>query len=99
MKINLRKDAFFVEDEHWHRLKNKYEKFIQKNKNKKIVLLELGVGFNTPSIIRFPFESITSKYEHVTLIRVNNKYPEIAFEIQNKSILVKEDCGKFIRQL
>ena len=67
--------------------------------NKKLVLLELGVGFNTPSIIRFPFESITSKYEHVTLLRVNDKYPEIAFEIQNKSILVKEDCGKFIQNL
>lgn len=98
MEINLRKDAFFVEDAHWHKLHDEYERFIQENKNKKLVLLELGVGFNTPSIIRFPFESITSKYEHVTLIRVNDKYLEIAFEIQNKSILVKEDCGKFIKQ-
>lgn len=99
MEVNIRKDAFFIEDDNWHKLSNAYEKFINDNKNKKLLLIELGVGFNTPSIIRFPFEEITYKYNNVTLIRINDKYPDVAFEIKNKTISIKEDCKKVINEL
>lgn len=56
MEINIRKDAFFVEDDNWNKLSNNYEKFINDNINKKLILIELGVGFNTPGIIRFPLK-------------------------------------------
>ena len=56
MEINIRKDDSFVEDSNWHQLHNTYENFINSNIDKKLVLIELGVGFNTSGIIRFPFE-------------------------------------------
>lgn len=45
MEVNLRKDAFFVEDDTWHKLNNAYKTFINENKDKKLLLIELGVGF------------------------------------------------------
>ena len=68
MEVNLRKDDYFVEDDNWHKLHKNYEDFINKYKDKKILLLELGVGFNTPGIIRFPFEEMTAKLKNTTLI-------------------------------
>lgn len=56
MAMNLRCDNYFVEDEAWHEAADRYACFLEQNKDKKVVLLELGVGFNTPIIIRFPFE-------------------------------------------
>lgn len=59
MEINIRKDDFFAEDSNWNQLlHNTYENFINSNIDKKLVLIELGVGFNTPGIIRFPFERL-----------------------------------------
>ena len=78
MEINIRKDDSFVEDSNWHQLHNAYENFINNNIDKKLVLIELGVGFNTPGIIRFPFERLAYKYENVTLIRVNDRYTNVA---------------------
>lgn len=99
MEVNLRKDSYFVEDENFYNLKLEYEKFINANKEKNMVLLELGVGFNTPSIIRFPFESMSFKYDNTVLIRVNDKYASLTFRNNEKNILVKEDCGSFIKNV
>lgn len=93
MEINIRKDAFFVEDDNWNRLSRKYEKFIKDNINKKFILIELGVGFNTPGIIRFPFERLAYTHDNVTLIRINDKYNDIAYELKNRAICMKEDCS------
>lgn len=78
------KDDYFVEDDNWHKLHKNYEDFINKYKDKKILLLELGVGFNTPGIIRFPFEEMTAKLKNTTLIRVNEKYLESFYDIKEK---------------
>lgn len=99
MEVNLRKDAFFVEDEHWFYLQKEYDQFIASYQDKKIVFLELGVGFNTPGIIRFPFEEMTRRFLNATLIRVNDRYFDLAFEIQDKAIFIQEDCGQFITNL
>ena len=99
MEVNLRKDAFFVEDDNWHKLNDNYNKFINDNKDKKLLLIELGVGFNTPSIIRFPFEEMTLKFPNTKLLRVNDRYSDTAYEIEDKSILIKEDCNEFIDKL
>ena len=58
--MNLRCDDTFVEDEHWHEQADRYSRFIEKSYDKRLLLLEFGVGFNTPVIIRFPFERISS---------------------------------------
>lgn len=99
MEINIRKDAFFVEDDNWHKLNNTYNEFIVNNKNKKMVLLELGVGFNTPGIIRFPFEELTYNNKNIILIRVNDRYNDVVYELENRIINVRGDCSKFIANI
>lgn len=99
MEVNLRKDAFFVEDNNWHKQNKAYEDFVNKYKNKKLVLIELGVGFNTPGIIRFPFEKMTHDFKDTTLIRINSQYADLAFELRDRAILVKDDCSNVIKHL
>ena len=97
--MNLRKDANFVQDENWYRQSEKYEDFLSRSKGKNVVLLEIGVGFNTPGIIRFPFERMTAISEKTTLIRINKDYPNPMLEIKNKTISFDEDTNKIIKDL
>ena len=99
MDMNLRKDANFVQDENWYRQSKKYEDFLSRSKGKNVVLLEIGVGFNTPGIIRFPFERMTAISEKTTLIRINKDYPNTMLEIENKTISFDEDTNKIIEDL
>lgn len=99
MDMNLRKDANFVQDENWYRQSEKYEDFLSRSKGKNVVLLEIGVGFNTPGIIRFPFEQITANNVKTTLIRINKDYPNPMLEIKNKTISFDEDTNKIIEDL
>lgn len=99
MDINLRKDANFVQDENWYKQSEKYKEFLSKTKNKNVVLLEIGVGFNTPGIIRFPFEQMTANNSKTILIRINKYYPMPMLEIENKTISFNEDTNKIIEDL
>ncbi|WOT06554.1 Sir2 family NAD-dependent protein deacetylase [Shewanella youngdeokensis] len=71
MEVNIRKDATFVQDDLWVQQCNEYERFIEDYADKKLVLLELGIGFNTPSIIKFPFNQMTEHWPQTHLVRVN----------------------------
>lgn len=71
MAMHLRCDQYFVEDEAWHEAAGRYAGFLAQNKAKNVVLLELGVGFNTPIIIRFPFEKMLREHPSYRLIRLN----------------------------
>ena len=97
MEVNLRKDNFFVEDDYWKEHSNNCEKFINDNKNKKILFLELGVGFNTPGIIRYPFEELTYKLPNAFLIRINDKYANVPNDIEDKAIGIQDDINKVIK--
>ena len=99
MDMNLRKDANFVQDENWYIQSEKYEDFLSRSKGKNVVLLEIGVGFNTPGIIRFPFEQMTANNVKTTLIRLNKDYPNPMLEIENKPISFDEDTNKIIEDL
>lgn len=99
MDMNLRKDANFVQDENWYRQSEKYKDFLSKSKDKNVALLEIGVGFNTPGIIRFTFEQMTANSETTTLIRINKDYPNPMLEIENKTISFDEDTNKIIEDL
>jgi NAD-dependent SIR2 family protein deacetylase len=96
MEVNLRKDNFFVEDDYWEKHNNYYEKFIEENKNKKILFLEFGVGFNTPGIIRYPFEELTYKLENAFLIRINDRFANIPNDIAEKGFGVQDDINEVI---
>ena len=96
MSVNLRSDNFFVEDSNWHKQSNAYEDFLKNKKDKKVVLLEFGVGFNTPGIIRFPFEQYTFMYDTFYLIRFNDKYPMVPDEIKDRSMSINDDISEVI---
>lgn len=82
---------FKTEEEKWA-----YEKFLNEVKGKKLVFLELGVGFNTPTIIRLPFEKMVASLPDATLIRVNLSYPELMAKIEDKSVIIADDIGKTV---
>ena len=76
MDLNLRKDSFFVEDDEWHEQNQNYIDFRQKALNGKLLLLEFGIGFNTPIIIRFPFDDLVKSYEKILQIDIKTVYLE-----------------------
>ena len=75
MDINVRKDGGFVQDDEWFAQAEHYETFVREHQSGRLLLLELGVGFNTPTIIRYPFERMAERFPHTTLVRVNRDYP------------------------
>ncbi len=99
MDMNLRKDANFVQDKNWHVQAKKYEEFINNAKDKKMVLLEIGVGFNTPGIIRFPFERMVEENEDTYLVRINKEYPSAILDINDKLVSFNENVSKIIGDL
>lgn len=96
MSVNLRCDETFVEDDYWHLSQKNFDDFIKSNFNKNVLLLEFGVGFNTPGIIRFPFEEMTLRYSNFRLVRFNNRYDMIPDEIKDRAISVSDSIRKTI---
>lgn len=96
MDMNLRKDAYFVQDDNWYKQDKRYSDFIESNKHKNVVLLEFGVGFNTPGIIRFPFEQMTFENKNWTLVRFN-KDTRSVFDLRERFIEIKEDIKEIIK--
>lgn len=99
MEMNLRKDAYFVQDDTWYKQNNKYEDILNKNQNKKVLLLEFGVGFNTPGIIRIPFEQMTLENRDWKLVRFNKDYCGSFVDLGNKMVPVNEDIGEVVEEL
>jgi NAD-dependent SIR2 family protein deacetylase len=99
LEPNIRKDANFVE-EPWMEKYVDLEDFLAKSKSGKLVILELGAGFNTPSIIRFPFEKTAATYSKSFLIRVNKDNPELSiFDSFERFAGYPLDIGDFLTSL
>lgn len=99
MVPNLRCDERFVEDEGWMEAKDRYLDFINKNKKKKILFLELGVGWNTPGIIKYPFIQMTYQFSDARYVCINKGENIIPKEIRNRSIVISEDINEILNQL
>ena len=99
MVVNLRIDDRFVEDDLWRKSQNNYHEFLNENKDKKIVYLEFGVGFNTPGIIRFPFEQMTANNHNAKLIRINKTNSIVPEEIEDRSISISGDISNVINKI
>ncbi|MBQ2666298.1 hypothetical protein [Methanobrevibacter sp.] len=95
MDLNLRKDNLFVEDEKWHEMNENYQNFLNRIEGN-FVFLEIGVGFNTPGIIRYPFEQMTYNNENATLIRLNLDYPQAIPENKDKTISFDENVEEIL---
>ena len=100
MDVHVRKNQYFVQDEEWHQSAARYEDFMSRYAdNGKVVLLELGIGFNTPAIIRFPFERVVYRNPKATLIRLNADYPDGPAETASRTIAFRENMNNVIDQL
>ena len=99
MSMNLRSDQSFVEDDGWHQAAERYEKFIQAHKKQKIVFLELGVGYNTLGIIKYPFWQMTNTFQHAFYACLNQGEAYAPEEIREKSVCMNEDIGEILKEL
>ncbi len=99
LTMNLRSDDTFVEDEGWHRAAERYENFLQTRRNGRILFLELGVGYNTPVIIKYPFWRMTAKNKTATYACVNYGEAVCPTEIEKQSICIDADIGKALKDL
>lgn len=98
LTMNLRSDDKFVEDEGWHRAAERYQNFLRTRAKEKILFLELGVGYNTPVIIKYPFWQMTAKNPNATYACVNNGQAICPPEIRYKSICINDDISNIINK-
>lgn len=99
MTMHLRCDQYFVEDESWHEAAGRYADFLEKIENKKGLLLELGVGFNTPAIIRFSFERMVRENSNLSLIRLNMNEAVVPESFGNRAIGMNGDMAGTISDI
>ena len=99
MAMHLRCDNYFVEDEAWHEALDRYADFLDQNKGKQVVLLELGVGFNTPVIIRFPFEKMVRENNSYILIRLNMNEAVVPENFGNRAVGIGGDMARAITDI
>ena len=99
MEMNLRVDDRFVQDDGWYEHAKLYHDFLDKAEGKNLVLIEIGVGFNTPAIIKYPFERMTYQNKNTTLIRINKDYAICSERIRDKTVLFNEDTKTILNDL
>jgi NAD-dependent SIR2 family protein deacetylase len=99
MSMNLRADNTFVEDEGWHRAAERYENFLRTRENLHILYLELGVGYNTPGIVKYPFWQMTMKNPNAVYACVNFGEAACPDEIERQSICIDGDIGEVLRKV
>ncbi|MDE6666764.1 MAG: Sir2 silent information regulator family NAD-dependent deacetylase [Clostridia bacterium] len=99
MTTNLRCDDKFVQDSGWDAACKRYDKFLSKYKNKRILLLELGVGGNTPVIIKYPFWRIALKNKQATYVCINYGEAFAPKEIEKQSVCIDGDIAEVLEKL
>lgn len=99
MTMNLRCDDRFVEDEGWHQAMERYSDFLHHHRKHNILFLELGVGANTPAIIKYPFWRMTAQNPSSIYACVNFNEAFAPNEISNRSICLQADIGDVLLAL
>lgn len=99
MTMNLRCDDTFVQDEGWYEASGRYDDFIRGHKNLHVLFLELGVGANTPVIIKYPFWKMTAQNPKAVYVCVNYGESSCPKEIVKQSVCINEDIGKVIEAI
>ena len=99
MTMNLHSDDSFVEDTGWHKAANRYHQFLESYKEKKILFLELGVGYNTPVIIKYPFWKMTKQNPDAIYACLNLGETYAPEEIKKQSICINGDIHNLLSEL
>ncbi len=99
MAMNLRSDDTFVEDMGWKRAYRRYRNFLAAHRKGRVLYLELGVGGNTPGIIKYPFWRFTAANKHATYACINLGEAFVPEEIKNRAVLIDADIGEILKIL
>lgn len=99
LTMNLRSDGRFVEDEGWHAAAGRYAEFLRRHHGLRVLFLELGVGWNTPSIIKYPFWQMTMENPQAIYACVNRGQAVCPREIEGRSICIDGDVGEVLARL
>ena len=99
VKMNLRADDSFVEDEGWHRASAAYAEYLEKHRDLSVLYLELGVGANTPVIIKYPFWQMTAENPKAVYACVNYNEAYCPAQIEKQSICIDGDIGDILSKL
>lgn len=99
MSMNLRVDDTFVEDAGWHAAAGRYEAFLRSHQGQHLLFLELGVGGNTPVIIKYPFWNMTHQNPRATYACINLAEAYCPKEIQKQAICIDGDIGNVLQEL
>ena len=94
MTMNLRSDDKFVEDDGWHNALHNYKSFLAENADKKVLYLELGVGMNTPVIIKYPFWQLTARNKNANYVCINTDMAYAPDEIADRSLCISADIAE-----
>ncbi len=99
MAMNLRADDTFVEDAGWYRAAQRYADFLRGHEGKRVLFLELGVGMNTPGIIKYPFWQMTAENPRAVYACVNAGEACALRGIGNRAVCIEGDIGEVIDRL
>lgn len=99
LTMNLRSDNRFVEDEGWHRAAGRYADFLRTRENVPILFLELGVGYNTPVIIKYPFWQMTAENQKAAYACINYGEAVCPDEIKRRAVCIDGDIGTVLKDL
>ena len=99
MKVNLRADETFVEDEGWHAASERYTEFIRRHKDGKVLFLDLGSGGNTPVIFKIPFIRWTMQNPNAIYATINLGEAFTVDQIADRSIVINADIGEILEKL
>lgn len=99
MTMNLRIDGTFVQDEGWYNAAERYYQFLKNHKDHYVLFLELGVGNNTPTIIKYPFWNFTAKNKNAMYACINNQSAYCPPQIEKQSVFIKLDIARVIKDI
>ena len=99
MTMNLRSDDSFVEDEGWHRASERYHEFLRRHEGMKILFWEIGVGQNTPAIIKYPFWHMTAKNPHAVYVCMGHSLAYAPREIERQAICIEGGANAVITRM
>lgn len=99
MTLNLRSDDSFVEDEGWHRASAAYSDFLRRHEDLRVLYFEIGVGANTPVIVKYPFWQMTLANDNATYACLNYNEAFCPVEIQIQSLCINGDANEIIKEL
>ncbi len=99
MAMNLRADDTFVEDEGWLKAAERYSSFVKSHRAGRVLFLELGVGYNTPGIVKYPFWQMTAENQEAVYVCVNAGQALCPSKIVKQSVCLEGDIGTVLAQI